>query len=81
MVGGWWGFMECWPIACIMCEEPLGEFGVCPQENFKRVLLRLKLKALLTENYETVKLMVGGYPLHSPPGSLLHTLHMSIIVS
>ena len=52
-----------------------------PPGNFKCVLLRLKLKALLTENYEAVKLMLGGYPLHSPPGSLPHTLHMSIIVS
>ena len=31
----------------------------------KVAFLRLNLEAALTENYEAVKLVVGGYPIHS----------------
>ena len=30
----------------------------------------MNFKAVLTENYEAVKLIVGGYPPHPPPGSV-----------
>ena len=42
-----------------------GSRGVHPRKVFKTVLLKLNLKVNSIENYEVVKLMVGGCPSHS----------------
>ena len=45
----------------------MGSGDMSPGKFWKSVLLTLNLEAVLMENYEAVKLMVGGYLAHPPP--------------